>query len=92
EFTFDYHDAHPDLVRLVMIENVHNAEHIKSSGEVRQTNRPAIAILKNLLERGSREGVFKRQIEPVDLHLMISALCYYASLTATPSALFSTVT
>ncbi|NNM56686.1 TetR/AcrR family transcriptional regulator [Acidocella sp.] len=77
EFTFDYHDAHPDFVRLVMIENIHNAEYVKSSEEVRQANRPAIVILKNLLERGRREGVFKREIEPVDLHLMISALCYY---------------
>jgi len=77
EFSFDYHDAHPEFVRLVAIENTHNAEHIRQSDAVRHTNRPALQVLKDLLERGYRQGVFKREIDPVDLHLMISALCFY---------------
>jgi AcrR family transcriptional regulator len=77
EFTFDYHDAHPEFVRLVAIENIHNAEHIKGSEAVRQTNSPALAVLANLLRRGVADGTFKRQIDPLDLHLMISALCFY---------------
>jgi AcrR family transcriptional regulator len=77
EFSFDYHDAHPEFVRLVAIENTHNAEHIRQSDAVRHTNRPALQVLKDLLERGYRQGVFKREVDPVDLHLMISALCFY---------------
>lgn len=77
EFTFDYHDAHPEFVRLVAIENIHNAEHVKASLAVRETNRPALMVVKNLLARGLQDGVFKRQIDPADLHLMISALCFY---------------
>jgi len=77
EFTFDYHDAHPEFVRLVGIENIHNAEHIKGSEAVRQTNAPAIDLLRRLLTRGFKTGVFKRETDPLDLHLMISALCFY---------------
>jgi AcrR family transcriptional regulator len=77
EFSFDYHDAHPEFVRLVAIENTHNAEHVRQSDAVRHTNRPALQVLHDLLERGYRQGVFKREIDPVDLHLMISALCFY---------------
>jgi AcrR family transcriptional regulator len=77
EFTFDYHDAHPEFVRLVAIENIHNAEHIKDSEAVRQTNAPALVVLRHLLERGHQEGVFKREIDPLDLHLLMSALCFY---------------
>jgi AcrR family transcriptional regulator len=77
EFSFDYHDAHPEFVRLIAIENTHNAEHILQSEAIRKTNRPALQVLKDLLERGRRQGVFKREIDPVDLHLMISALCFY---------------
>jgi AcrR family transcriptional regulator len=77
EFTFDYHDAHPEFVRLVAIENIHNAVHVKGSLSVQKTNRPALAVVKHLLSRGYKAGVFKREIEPVDLHMMISALCFY---------------
>jgi AcrR family transcriptional regulator len=77
EFSFDYHDAHPEFVRLVAIENTHNAEHILQSTAVRATNRPALQVLQDLLERGRRQNVFKREIDPVDLHMMISALCFY---------------
>ena len=28
ELTFDHHEAHPDFIRLVSIENIHRAEHI----------------------------------------------------------------
>ncbi len=43
----------------------------------RETNRPALMVVKNLLSRGLQAGVFKRNLDPVDLHLMISAMCYY---------------
>src|SRR3954465_12001227 len=29
ELTFDHHGAHPEFIRLVSIENIHRAEHIK---------------------------------------------------------------
>ncbi|HQT38073.1 MAG TPA: TetR family transcriptional regulator [Acidocella sp.] len=77
EFTFDYHDAHPEFVRLVAIENIHNAEHVKASLAVRETNRPALKVVEHLLSRGLKSGVFKRDLEAVDLHLMISAMCFY---------------
>lgn len=77
EFTFDYHDAHPEFVRLVAIENIHNAAHVKASLTVQKTNRPALAVVTHLLARGYAAGVFKRRMEAVDLHLMISALCFY---------------
>jgi AcrR family transcriptional regulator len=77
EFTFDYHDSHPEFVRLVSIENIHNAEHIKGSEAVRRTNAPALAVLRKLLARGHREGVFKRHPDALDMHFMISAMCFY---------------
>ncbi|GLR66149.1 TetR family transcriptional regulator [Acidocella aquatica] len=77
EFSFDYHHEHPEFVRLVMIENIHNAEHVKGSETVKKTNTPAITVLRQLLARGRKAGVFKRDIDPVDLHFMISALSFY---------------
>src|SRR5579859_7041767 len=32
EFTFDYHEANPDFIRLVSIENIHRAGHMAKAG------------------------------------------------------------
>ncbi|HEV7934889.1 MAG TPA: TetR/AcrR family transcriptional regulator, partial [Actinomadura sp.] len=31
ELTFDHHDAHQDFIKLVSIENIHRAEHLRKS-------------------------------------------------------------
>jgi hypothetical protein len=36
-----------------------------------------LATLRALLEAGERSGVFRRGVDPVDLHWMISSLCFY---------------
>jgi AcrR family transcriptional regulator len=90
EFNFDYHEAHPEFVRLVMIENIHNAEHVIGSEILRRTNSPAIEVLNDILERGHKAGIFKRQIEPRELHMLISALSFYrVSNRATFGTLYS---
>ena len=68
EVSFDYHAEHPDWVRLVSIENTHEAG---------QRNAAVIGVLRGLLDRGVREGVFRAGIDPLDLHLMISSLCFH---------------
>ena len=41
ELTFDHHEAHPDFIRLVSIENIHRAEHMGESPHAR-LNAPAV--------------------------------------------------
>jgi AcrR family transcriptional regulator len=77
EFTFDYHEAHPDFVRLVSIENIHHAKHLARSERVRNMNMTAIQTLDGILRRGRRVGSFQSDISPVDLHMLISAFCFY---------------
>jgi len=77
EFTVDYHDANPDFIRLVSIENIHRAEHIAASDTVRSLNVTVIETIKDIVERGCRQGVFRNDIDPIDLHLMISAFCFF---------------
>lgn len=73
--TFEYNETHPDYVRLIMIENVHRAEHLGQSVSIQNT--PAIEVLSGILNRGYENGVFRRRIEPVYLHMMITALCFF---------------
>lgn len=77
ELTFDYHEANPAFVRLVSIENIHRAEHLKGSESFTRLNSPAIDLIGEILERGQSSGAFVRDIDAVDLHMMISAFCVF---------------
>jgi len=76
-FTFDHHVAHADYVRLIAIENIHEAKHLAKSRTIQELNVPAIDAVRRVLALGAREGVFRDDIDPVDLHMSISALCFH---------------
>ena len=45
ELTFDHHEAHPDFIRLVSIENIHRAEHMRALAAASPTSTcPAIDL------------------------------------------------
>lgn len=75
--SFDFHAAHPEFIRMVMSENIHQGEYIRKIPELRAINRSAITVLERLCRRGIEEGVFRPGIDPVDLHMTISALSFY---------------
>ena len=75
--TFDWHFQHPDFVRLVMNENIHFAAHLDDVDGIQERNESVIATLNAILRRGAEEGTLRTDIDPVDLHMNISALCFY---------------
>ncbi len=77
ELTFDHHESHPDFSRLVSIENIHRAEHITGREDFAGANSPAIELIERILERGRGSGAFTRDVDAVDLHMMISAFCVF---------------
>jgi AcrR family transcriptional regulator len=77
ELTFDHHESHPDFIRLVSIENIHRAEHIASSGTLAQLNNPTIDLLGRVLARGRAEGLFRADVDAVDIHMVISSYCFF---------------
>jgi AcrR family transcriptional regulator len=77
ELTFDHHEAHPDFVRLVSIENISRAEHMAKFSSFAELNSPAVVVIEKILERGYADGSFTRRIEPLDLHMMISSFCVF---------------
>ena len=59
------------------IENIHHAEHMAQSERLADLNNPAIELIARILERGRAEGVFRRDVDPIDVHMMISAFCVF---------------
>jgi AcrR family transcriptional regulator len=77
EATFDYQEAHADFIRLVSIENIHNAQYLARSPSIRKLNVPVIDTLAGIIESGQNAGVFHDRIDPIDVHMLISALCFF---------------
>jgi AcrR family transcriptional regulator len=76
-FTVDYQWAHPDYIRLVMTENIHRGEYLRQSKLIQQINVPAIEGLREVYERGVLAGDFRPGLDPIDLHMSISALSVF---------------
>lgn len=76
-FTVDYQLAHPEFIRLVMNENMHRGQYLAQSKTIQRLNVPAIEGLRQVLVRGQREGVFRGGLDPLDLHMSISALSVF---------------
>lgn len=76
-FTFDHHAAHPEFIRLVMTENIHDARHIRNSSRILDINRTAIEKLQNIHARGVATGQFSPEVTALELHWNISALAFF---------------
>lgn len=72
-----YHSENPDLVRLVMNENIHRAEHLKQIPDMPESNSKVIEILQAILARGEAEGRFRPGINAIELHMNMTALAFY---------------
>ncbi|MBO0729999.1 MAG: TetR family transcriptional regulator [Acidimicrobiaceae bacterium] len=77
ELTFDHHESHPDFIKLVSIENIHRAEHVARFSSFADLNMPVIDLISRILERGYADGAFRRRVDAVDLHMLISAFCVF---------------
>lgn len=77
EQTFENDDANEAFVRLVSIENVHRAQHLGDLGSIREINKGVIDTIERILERGRAAGKFRADLDAIDVHMAISALCFF---------------
>ena len=77
ELTFDHHLDHQAFIRLVSIENIHRGEFIGRLDSLRSLSQPATSLLDEILARGHEQGVFRADVDALDVHLVISAYCVF---------------
>ncbi len=89
EATYDHHTTHEEFMQLVSIENIHRAAYVKRSEAILTQNASAIDLLTQVLDRGVRDGVFRADLDAVDVHMMISAFaCFHVANRHTFAAIF----
>jgi len=76
-FTWQYYLDNPEFITLVNSENLHKARHIKGSDRMRDMSRPFVARMQALLKRGAALGLFRKDIDPVQVNITIAAIGYY---------------
>ena len=76
-FVWDWYYAHPEFIRLVNSENLHEARHLKKSAQLLQLINPVVDVLADIVRRGQQQGVFRDNVDVPQLYLTISALGYY---------------
>lgn len=77
EFTFDHHDRNVDFVRIVCNENINHGQFVKQSAAIRSMNNTVLTALDGILRRGTEQGLFRQGLKAIDVHMMISAFCFY---------------
>ena len=76
-FTWDYCLAHPEFLTLLNSENLHKGRHLRNSRRVQAMHSPLVGMLREVLRRGTRAGVFRRGIDPVQLYISIAGEGYF---------------
>jgi AcrR family transcriptional regulator len=77
ELTFDHHLDHQAFIRLVSIENIHRGEYLGRLDSLRSLARPATSLLDEILARGREQGVFRTDVDALDVHILISSYCVF---------------
>jgi TetR/AcrR family transcriptional regulator len=75
--TFDHFARTPALIRLMSIENIHFAKYLRKSTSVKPLYGPLLETIRVLLAKGQKAGVFRKDVDPVDLYISMSGLPYF---------------
>lgn len=76
-FTFDHHQNNQDFIRLVMSENMQRGVYLAQSKLIQELNVSVIQSIEDIYKRGVKEGVFRKGLDPIDIHASISALTFF---------------
>lgn len=88
-FTWNYYLKNPEFIRLLNSENLHKARHISKSKNIPKLHSPLVELIKDLLKRGIKDGVFRKDVDSVQLYITIASLGYfYLSNKHTLSTIF----
>jgi AcrR family transcriptional regulator len=77
EFNLRYTAAHPEFVALLNQENIHRAAYLRRSEQVPAMYSPLLGSLRAVLARGKAAGVFRRDVDALQLYVSIVALGHF---------------
>lgn len=75
--TFNAFKENPSAILLMNEENKHRGKYIRKSGRIRDLYNPLVDTISFILEKGRDEGIFRAGLDPVEIYMSLSSLCYH---------------
>ena len=76
-FTWEYFLEHPEFLSLLNTENLMQARHLRRSKHIEELHSPLVGVLAQTLERGARAGLFRSDVDAVQLYITIASLGFF---------------
>jgi len=76
-FTWEYFIDHPEFLSLLATENMNRAAYLKKSQSIRPLHQPLTGMIEVLLQRGVKQGLFRKGVDPVELYITIAGLGFF---------------
>ncbi|MBB6466342.1 AcrR family transcriptional regulator [Aminobacter lissarensis] len=75
--TYNYFVNHPEFIVLVNSENLMKSHHLERSQSVRSMFAPLSHRLGELISRGQEQGIFRANVDIIELYISIVGLGYF---------------
>ncbi len=76
-FILHYYRDHPEFITILNSENLLRGQHISKSSTTKQYSMAAIGVIDQTLLSGARQGLFRPDVRPRDIYLLIASLGYF---------------
>ncbi|WP_306256542.1 TetR family transcriptional regulator [Pararhizobium sp. IMCC21322] len=76
-FTMNHFVSKPWFISMLNTENLLGGDAIRQIGDADAIQSPLIDGIGKLLQRGASTGLFRDDIDPVELYITIASLCYF---------------
>ena len=87
-FTFTFFQAHQDYIALINNENLQRGRNLRKS-KIADLTLTLVASIESILRRGRAAGLFRSDVDPIQLYVTITAMSYFhVSNRYTLSAMF----
>jgi AcrR family transcriptional regulator len=77
DFTWKYYLSHLGFIRLLNSENQMHARHLKGSRRITKINSHHLAVLRELIKRGKKDGTVRPGLDPLQLSINIASLGFF---------------
>lgn len=75
--SWEHYLHHPELVRLVVTENLLRAKYFKRSPQIRRTVLPLVERIAEVLTAGQERGVFRADADPEQMLMTVMSLGFF---------------
>ena len=77
QFTMGHFRSKPWFISMLNTENLRGGDTIRRIKDASEIQSHLLVKVKDILDRGVADGVFRNDIEPAGLYIHIASLCYF---------------